>query len=72
MVCISLKYICVEKIPLRSFPISNGKPYFALTIKIPKAFPAIIRIAGTKEFLRALLSSFDIIFGQFVKLNCKA
>lgn len=62
----SRKSICMENIPFKLFSITNSKSYITLMIAIPRNFPTIIKIAGVRDILSALLSSFDIILGQLV------
>ena len=63
---LSVKRICTEDISNISFSMKNSKSYTNAGTIIPRNFPAIINIAGVRDILSALFSSFDIILGQFV------
>lgn len=66
VVLLSVKEICIDTRPFISFCTKNSRSYIAVGIMIPKNFPAIIKIAGVRDILSALFSSFDIRLGQFV------
>ena len=61
-----VKSICIESRPCILFSTRNSRSYIRLVTMMPKNLPTNINIAGVRDILSALFSSFDIILGQIV------